>query len=120
MIENIIGPFLLAAAVKLASDLDLALRQRQFFPNLRVPVPSCCFNDCRSNELCADVALGKVLLVEDIDQGRFGVSSILEAVMRQKISTNARRVASIGSRNPAKRGSPGGGFLDFTSASSRQ
>ena len=50
-------------------DQNFAFREREFFPNLRVAIPSCRLNDSRSDVLGADIALSKVLFVENILQG---------------------------------------------------
>jgi hypothetical protein len=44
--------------------MNLAFRQGQFFPHLRVAVPPGGFNDRRSNEVRADIAFSKALFVE--------------------------------------------------------
>ena len=69
VIKNVIRAFLLTTTVELAVDKNFAFSEREFFSNLRVSTPSCSIDDSRSDVLGADIALSKILFVENIKQG---------------------------------------------------
>jgi hypothetical protein len=50
-------------------DNNSTFSEREFFPDLRIAIPSCCLDDSRSDVLGTDIALGKILFVENIQQG---------------------------------------------------
>lgn len=69
VIEHVICALLFTTTMELAMDQDLAFREREFFTNLGVAIPTCRLDDRRRDVLGADIALSKVLFVEDILQG---------------------------------------------------
>ena len=69
VIKNVVCAFLLTTTVELAVDNNFTLREREFFSNLRVAIPSCRLDDGRRDVLGTDIAFGKVLFVENIQQG---------------------------------------------------
>ena len=71
VVKNIIRAFLLSTSVEPSVDNNSAFSKRQLFSELRVSIPPCRLDDSRSDVLRADIALGKILFVENIRQGFF-------------------------------------------------
>ena len=78
VIKNVIRAFLFTTSVELSLDYNSTFCERQFFPDLRISIPSCCLDDSGSDVLCADIALSKVLFVENIQQGFSKVPALNE------------------------------------------